>query len=372
MNSFAGVSSSGLRRLAAAGFRSLIGFGVVCAAPAAAPAAAQAAETVRWQVAGMFPSHLPALGENAQSAAEMLAEMSGGAIQFRVLEQGALAPPAELSAAVGAGIVDAGYTWLGYDAARIPAASLFAARPFGMEPLEYVAWWHDGGGRRLAEEIYGKRKATPILCGMHGPDSAGWYRKEINAAEDLRGLKVRFAGLGGEVLRKAGATVTPPTGAETIDALATGGADGAAAAIPGTEDKTALYKVARYNYFPGWQQTYTAFHLIVNKARWEAFDERTRALVNAACSTATLLSLSRAEALRGPALRGLVDNGVEPRRLSDDVLRDLKTLTDQTAAAQAAADADFKKVYDSQNAFSKKHREWKSLASLPPDLKNAE
>lgn len=373
MHALVHAFSSGLSHLPARKPRTAKTLAAVCAGAAALVAVgAQAADTVRWKVPNAFPSHLPALGENAQVAADMLSAISAGAIQFKIFEPGNLVPPLELTDAVQNGAIEAGYTWTGYDAGKIPSSPLFSARPFGLEPWEYTAWWYDGGGKALAEEIYGKRNVVPILCGINGPETAGWFRKEINTMADLNGLKIRFAGLGGEVMQKAGASVTLLPGSEIFQALEKGAIDGTEFSMPAVDEKLGFYKVAKFNYFPGWHQTYTAFHLIVNKGKWDGFKEQTRAMFDAACTATTLRSLSRGEALQSPVIQGFVAKGVEARRVSDDMLKGLKKLTDEVMAAQAAADADFKKVYDSQNAFAKTYQTWKSLAYLPRDFKIAD
>src|SRR5690606_11210142 len=108
----------------------------------------------------------------------------------------------------GRGKIAAGYTWLGYEEGRLPASVLFGAVPFGMTPWEYTAWWHGGGGRALAQAIYRPLGIEPILCGLIGPETAGWFRRPIESREDLQGLKIRFAGLGGQALQRLGASVT--------------------------------------------------------------------------------------------------------------------------------------------------------------------
>lgn len=329
---------------------------------------AVAVDKLRWKVPNAFPSHLPALGENAQIVADMLDRISGGDIKFKIFEPGNLVPPLELTDAVQNGSIEAGYTWMGYDSGKIPSSPLFAARPFGLEPWEYTAWWYEAGGKNLAEEIYGKRNVVPILCGINGPETAGWFRKEITKLEDLNGLKIRFAGLGGEVMQKAGASVTLLPGSEIFQALEKGAIDATEFSMPAVDEKLGFYKVAKYNYFPGWHQTYTAFHLIVNKDKWDGFEDKTRAMFNTACTATTLRSLSRGESLQGPVIRGFEAKGVKTKRVPIDMLKALKKSTDEVMEAQAAADADFKKVYESQEAFADSYKTWKSLGYLPRDF----
>lgn len=326
---------------------------------------ASAADRIRWRVPNAFPSHLPAIGENAQIAADLLKAVSGGQIQFKIFEPGNLVPPLELTDAVQNGSIEAGYTWMGYDAGKIPASPLFSARPFGMEPWEYTAWWYEGGGKELAEEIYGRRNVVPILCGINGPETAGWFRKEIASMEDLKGLKVRFAGIGGEVLQRAGASVTLIPGGEIFQALERGVIDGTEFSMPAVDATLGFDKVAKYNYFPGWHQTYTAFHLIVNKTVWDGLSDQTRAMFDVACTATTLRSLSRGEAIQSDVIRGFKAKGVETRTVPDAMLEQLRAVTDQVMAEQAAADEDFRRVYESQEAFAETYKLWKGLAYLP-------
>lgn len=274
-------------------------------------------------------------------------------------------PPLELTDAVQNGSIEAGYTWMGYDAGKIPSSPLFAARPFGMEPWEYTAWWYEGGGKELALDVYGKRNVVPLLCGINGPETAGWFRSEITSVDDLDGLKIRFAGLGGQVMQKAGASVTLLPSSEIFQALEKGAIDATEFSMPAVDEKLGFYKVTKYNYFPGWHQTYTAFHLIVNKDKWDAFEDQTRSMFETACTSTTLKSLSRGESIQGQVIRDFQDKGVQAKRVPDDMLEKLRALTEEVMAEQAASDADFKRVYDSQTAFSKSYSTWKSLGYLP-------
>lgn len=329
---------------------------------------AMAVDKLRWKVPNAFPSTLVALGDNAQVVADMLDAATGGEIQFKVFEPGNLVPALELTDAVRTGTIDAGYTWLGYDAGKIPSSPLFAARPFGMEPWEYTAWWYNGGGKELGAEVYGKRNVVPVLCGIVGPETAGWFRKEINGLTDLNGLKIRFAGLGGQVMQKAGASVTLLPAGEIFQALEKGALDATEFSVPSADQTLGFDKVAKFNYFPGWHQTYTAFHLIVNKEKWAGLQPATRAAIDMACTAGTLLSLSKSEALQPKVLAGFPAKGVSAKVVPADLLKQFEKLSAEVMAEQAAKDEDFKKVLESQDAFSKAYQPYKVRAYLPRDF----
>lgn len=326
---------------------------------------ASALDTLRWKLPMPFPSNLPALGENGPMIAEMIDKMSGGTIQFKVFEPGNLVPPLELSASVENGSLEAGYNWLGYDAGKIPSAPLFGARPFGMEPQEFAAWWYNGGGKELAEEIYGKRNIHPIFCGLIGPETAGWFRKPIESMEDLKGLKIRFNGLGGEILQRAGASVTTLPAAEIYQALEKGAIDASEFSMPAVDQVLGFQKIAKYNLFPGWHQPVTALHLIVNLEVWNGLADDTKAMLDTACTATAMRSLALGESLQGKVLASFDEQGVTSEQIPDEMLVKLRGISDDLMNEIAAKDEDFRRVYESQNAFSAEYQPWKERAYLP-------
>jgi TRAP-type mannitol/chloroaromatic compound transport system substrate-binding protein len=133
-----------------------------------------------------------------------------------------LVPAMEITESVKEGKIEAGYQWVGHDQGRIPASTLIAAVPFGMEPMEFLAWWYYGGGQALGEALYQPHNVMPILCGITSPETAGWFREPVESLDDLVGVKIRFAGLGGRVLQQPGASVTMIPAGETFQALEKG------------------------------------------------------------------------------------------------------------------------------------------------------
>ncbi len=330
---------------------------------------ALAAEKVRWKVPVAFGTHLPALGDNILYVSDMLNTATSGNVKLKIYEPGKLVPPFQITEAVGAKKLPAGYTWIGYDQGRIPSAALFAAVPFGMEPWEYSAWWYEGGGRQLGEEIYAKQNVHPVLCGIIGPETAGWFKFEIKSLDDIKGLKMRFAGLGGKVMQKAGASVTMLPGGEIFQALEKGAIDATEFSMPIIDQLLGFHKITKNNYFPGWHQQFTAEHLLVNKEVWEGLDGANKALINMACTAGVTRNMSKGEAIQGAVMETFAEKGVTARKLPDSILRELKSLTDTVLAEEANRDADFKRVLQSQTEFRKTYQSWKGMAYLPRDFK---
>ncbi len=329
---------------------------------------ADAQEKVQWRVPIGFASTLPALGDNAPWVAEQLEAASGGNIRLRIEEPGKIVPAFQIMEAVKDKKVPAGYTWVGYDQGKIPALPLIAAVPFGMEPWEFNAWWYYGGGQQLGEELYAPHNIHPILCGIISPETAGWFKFEIQSLDDVKGLKIRFAGLGGRVMEKLGASVTMIPGGEIFQALEKGTIDASEFSLPEVDEKLGFHQVVKNNYFPGWHQPFTSLHLIVNKDVWNALQPASRALINLACMAGVTNALSKSEHNQGAIMAGFPEKGVTPRKLPEPLLRELYKISQEVIAEEAAKDEMFKKILESQTAFRDQYAIWKKFGYLPRDF----
>jgi len=264
--------------------------------------------------------------------------------------------------------IPAGYTWLGYDSGKIPATPLVSAVPFGMEPWEFTAWYYDDEGQALTEALYAPHQVHPILCGIIGPETAGWFRHTIDSLDDFRGLKIRFAGLGGVVLQKLGASVTMLPGGEIFQALEKGAIDATEYSLPVVDQMLGFDRVAKYNYFPGWHQTFTAAHLVVNQAVWNQLPDADQAMIEMACAAGVIRNLSRGEALQGKVMAGFSAKGVTPMKFPLPILKELQLVTNEVMQEEADKDAEFAKIWASQKKFLKTYRLWKDNAYLPRDF----
>jgi TRAP-type mannitol/chloroaromatic compound transport system substrate-binding protein len=323
---------------------------------------------VTWRVPAAFGTNLPALGDNVLYVRDALAAATDGAVRLQVFEPGEIVSSFAITDAVRDGKVPAGYTWVGYDQGRIPASVLLAAVPFGFEPWAYMGWWYEGGGRELGEALYRRRGVHPLLCGLIGPETAGWFREPIETLADVRGLKIRFAGLGGRVLQELGASVTMIPGSDLFQALEKGAIDATEYSLPVVDQRLGFDRVAKYNYFPGWHQTFTAGHLLVNLDVWESLTDRRRSQIEAVCTAGVTRNLARAEALQGAVIEGFEAAGVDARRLPVPLLEELREVTEQVLEAEAARDPEFAEILASQRAFAEEHGHWKRLAYLPRDF----
>ena len=326
---------------------------------------ALASERVRWQVPLAFPSHLVGLTTPVKHLTENLNAVSGGNIQLRYYEPGELVPPFEIMEAVSTGKYPAGYTWVGYDQGTIPALPLYSGAPFNMEPPAYLAWYYQGEGRELLEEIYAKRNIHPMLCSIIGPEGAGWFAKPIESLDDIDGLRIRFAGIGGKVLEKLGASVTMIPGGELYQALERGTIDATEFSQPAIDKMLGLDQIIKNYIMPGWHQTLTTSHLLVNKDVWNKLKPETRAVIEMGCESATLKGFAESEWAQ---LRDYEKEGVNAQTLPEPVLRELQKVTNEVLDEIAAGDEMFRRVLTSQREFMEHHSIWHSKGYLPRDF----
>ena len=324
---------------------------------------------IHWRVPVSNPTNLPVIGENPVQLAEDLFKVSGEAIFFDIYDPGEIVPSFGISDAVRDGKVPAGVTWLGYDQGKTPASALLAATPFGMEPWEYSAWWYEAGGRELGQELYQGHNIHPVYCGMTGPETAGWFKKEIKSTDDVRGLKIRFAGIGGKVMEQVGASVTMLPAGEIFQALEKGAIDASEFALPIVDEALGFNRVASFNYYPGWHQPFTATHLIINLKVWQQLEIRDQKLIEIACDSRVAKMLAQSEATQGGVIAGFPELGVKAQQLPIPLLKHLDQVTQSVLNEEASNDQMFSRILKSQRDFEADYYNWKRLAYLPRDFR---
>ncbi len=339
--------------------------GDIATTTAVDPASGAQRQHIRWRMPVSFQSTMPVLGDNPIYVTERVRALSGGAFELAIYEPGEIVPAFSITDAVRDRKVNVGYTWLGYDQGKIPASALLGAVPFGMEPWEMAAWWFEAGGRELGQALYRKHGSHILMCGMTGPETAGWFREPIRSLADLQGLKIRFAGLGGKVIEKAGASVTMLPGGEIFQALEKGAIDATEFALPIVDQALGFNRIASYNYYPGWHQPATASHLVVNLESWGRLAAQDKAILETACTAGIIRNLANSEATQGAVIAGFPDIGVSAETLPLEVLRELERITAEVMREEADKDEDFRLILESQAAFRSEYAHWKSRAYLP-------
>ena len=262
--------------------RTLLGAAGAIGATGFTAAPAIADDRVDWRMVTTWPRNAPGVGVNAQRFADRVNAMSGGRMTIDLAAAGELIPAFEALDAVQQGTVQishsAPFFWLG----KSKALNYFGSIPLGLLDTEIAAWLEFGGGMELWEETLSDFGIKPLFAGSSGISAGGWYRQEINDLEDLKGLKLRMAGLGGEVMQRLGATpvLTPPS--EVYQAMATGTVDAAELIGPWNDAAFGLFEVADYYYLPGFHEVGPTAELLINQQAWGALPDDLKAIVEGA------------------------------------------------------------------------------------------
>jgi len=329
--------------------------------PARGTATAQGPQEAefRWKMVTTWPPNFPGLGTGANELARTLEACSNGRIRVKVYGAGELVPAFEVFDAVSRGTAELGHAGAYYWKGKAETASFFSSIPFGLNGAEMNAWlWH-GGGMELWRETYAPFGVLPMPAGNSGVQMAGWFKKEIASVADLKGLKMRIPGLGGEVLARAGGTPVALAAGDIFTALDTGSIDAAEFVGPYNDLAFGLYKAAKFYYYPGWQEPGTVLECLINQQAFEALPPDLQQVVTTACRALNDSMLAEFNGRSFGALAQLVDvYKVQLKRLPDDVLRLLRRLSREIVAEKAEADPLFRRTLESYTAFEAGVANW--------------
>lgn len=317
----------------------------------------------RWKMVTTWPPNFPVVDEGCQLVARLVNEMSGGRLQIKVFGAGELIPGLETFDAVQSGAAELGSGAAYYWAGKIPAAQFFASVPFGMNAQQMNAWLMNAGGLEMWRDAYAPFGVRPMLGGNTGVQMAGWFNKEIYTVDDLKGLKMRIPGLGGKVLNKAGGTAILSPGNELYTNLERGILDATEWIGPYHDYLMGFYQIAKYYYTPGWHEAGTVLEYLVNQSKYDELPKDLQTILDTACIYSNQWVMSEFEAKNAFYLRKLVqEENVDVRRLPDEVLSSLKTMTQEVVEEMAESDPLAKKAYEAFRSFKKDVTEWAELS----------
>jgi TRAP-type mannitol/chloroaromatic compound transport system substrate-binding protein len=332
---------------------------------AATVALAQQPQKVRINLANAFPNNLTLIGEAPGKLAKKLDRLSGGTLELRVNEPGALVPALQAIQATGQGSVDAAWSNAGFFAGTDSAFNMFATVPFGPAIPEYLAWMQHGGGLQLAREMFAKHGVYNIPCAIIPPEASGWFRKEIKSVQDLKGLKMRFFGLGAKVMAKLGVSTQLLAPGDIFQALQLGTIDATEFSLPSMDQKLGFYQVAKFYYFPGWHQQATFLDFYINRKKWDALSDQHKAAIESACGDLTRDVIAEGEATQWRAMTEMRDKfGVQIKRWSPEIMAAIEKAWNDVVAEESAANPNFKRVYASYAKFRADYSIWREHGYL--------
>ena len=320
-------------------------------------------ETFAWKMVTSWPRDFPGLGIGANRLAESINTLSNGRLQIKVYGGNELVPPFEVFDAVQQRTAEMGHSATYYWKGKAPAAQFFAGIPFGMSAQELHGWIYYGGGLELWQEVYAAHGLVPFLAGNSGPQMGGWFNREISSIADLKGLKMRMPGLGGEILRRAGGTPTNIPGAELFTALQTGTIDATEWVGPYNDLAFGLFRAAKYYYYPGWHETGTGLECMINQQAWDSLPADLQAIVRVACQAAVTDTLSDFTYNNGVSLKKLLDeHKVKLRRFPDEVLKHLAAVSEDLMREMAGENELTGRIYASYLNYTNIVRPWTAIS----------
>lgn len=313
-----------------------------------------AQQSYQWKLVTSWPKNFPGLGNGPETFAKYVNEMSGGRLTVKVFGAGELVPGFEVFDAVSAGLAQMGHSGPYYWKGKAPAAQIFTGVPFGMNAQEMNGWLHYGGGLQLWQELYKPFGLIPFAGGNSGVQMAGWFKKEINSVDDLKGLKMRIPGLGAEILKKVGGVPVSLTGGEIFTSLQTGAIDATEWVGPYNDLAFGLHKAAEYYYYFGWHETGTTLEFFANEQAFNELPADLQAIVRVATRAVNQDMLDEYTARNNTALQTLInEHNVTLRPIPDEVLAALRVAAAEVIQEQVELDPMFAKVYASYSAFQK-------------------
>ncbi len=332
----------------------------------AAPAIAQAQPTVKWRLTSSFPKSLDTIYASADHLANRVRELTGGKFDIRVFPGGEIVPAGQALDAVQAGTVECCHTISNYYNGKNKAFA-FSAIPFGMNTRQATAWLYQGGGNELLNEFYAKYNVISFLGGGTGAQMAGWYRKELKSLEDMKGLKMRIAGLGGEVFAAMGAIPQQIPAGDTYAALEKGAIDAVEWIGPYDDEKLGFDKVAKHYYYPAFWEPGSFSHFFVNKDEWAKLPKEYQAAFEVASYEAAAKMIAAYDTKNPAALARLLQKGVKLQKFPDEVMQAGYKAAFQIYNDEAATNPDFKKIFTEYDKFRRSSNAWFSVAEMNID-----
>jgi TRAP-type mannitol/chloroaromatic compound transport system substrate-binding protein len=309
-----------------------------------------AQQRVRWRCATSWPRSLDTIFGGAEDVAERVKAMTNGAFEIQPFPAGELAPALGILDAVQQGSVECGHTASYYYVGKNPSLAFATSVPFGLNAQQQNAWLYSGGGLETIQKVMDDFKIINWPAGNTGAQMGGWFKKEVKTAADLRGLKFRIPGLGGQVMARLGANVQNIPGGEIFLALDRGAIDAAEWVGPYDDEKLGLNRAARFYYYPGWWEPGPTLDLMINVDQWKRLPKEFQEALKSACAEANIAMLAKYDAKNGPAFERISkSNALRP--YSREILAAAEKASIELFEEIAAKDATYKSVFAGWSRF---------------------
>jgi TRAP-type mannitol/chloroaromatic compound transport system substrate-binding protein len=341
---------------------------VACSKKASSPVSTNPVATdqpmIRWRMATSWTKTIPIALGGAEIIAQRVSELTGGRFVITPYAANEIAPALEVMDAVQAGSVECGHTLSYYYTKKNSALAFASTMPFGLTATQQNAWMYYGGGIETLKPIYEALGVVGFPAGNTGVQMGGWFNREVNTLADLKKLKMRIPGLGGQVLTKLGAEVKLLAGGEIYAALEKGEIDAAEWQGPHDDEKLGLNRIASFYYYPGWWEPGTNYAVIVNLEEWNKLPKLYQQIFQSAAAEANLRVLAQYDVGNSDRLNQLVTQGTKLLPFSPEILKAARKAAFEIYSDLAKENADFKKIYQEWNTFRSQVHQWNRLNEL--------
>ncbi len=344
-----------------------VGAAAGAAATIAAPAIAQSLPSVKWRLTSSFPKSLDTIYGGADTLANRVRALTGGKFDIRVFPGGEIVPGLQALDAVQQGTVECCHTCSYYYVGKDKTFGFGTAMPFGMNDRQMNAWVYYGGGDKLLNDFYANYDVIHFAGGNTGTQMGGWFRKEVKSLDEIKGLKIRIAGLGGNVFAALGAVPQQIAGGDIYPALEKGTIDAAEWVGPYDDEKLGFFKVAKHYYYPGWWEPGPMINFFVNKKEWEKLPKEYKEAFQAAAYEANVTMMAEYDHKNPASLSRLLQNGVKLNSYPDEILEAAYKAAQQLYADESAKNPAFKKIYTEWDKYRKTQNAWFSVAEYRMD-----
>lgn len=340
---------------------------LVAASGVSMPAIAQSAPEIKWRLTSSFPKSLDTIFGTAQAFTRFVAEATDNKFQIQAFAAGEIVPGLQALDAVSSGAIECCHTPTYFYTGKDPVLGFGTGLPFGPNARMQQSWWHQGGGEKIINEALAKFNVISFAAGNSGTQMGGWFRKEINTVEDLKGLKFRIGGTGGAVLSRLGVVPQQIAPGDIYPALEKGTIDAIEFVGPYDDEKLGFNKVAKYYYYPGFWEGGAMLHLCVNIEQWNRLPKSYQAIVQQSCESANTFMLAKYDQVNAPALKRLVGKGTELRGFSQPIIEAAYEAAKGYYAEIAAQNPAFKAALDSVDAYLAEQYLWWQIGEYSYD-----
>ncbi len=338
------------------------GLGLAAAGALMGSVRAEELPSIKWRIASSFPKNLDILFLASTHFAKRMHQLSQGKFEIQAFSAGEIVPGAQVFDAVQQGTVEMGHSATYYVHGKNKALSIDTTLPFGLTARQQSAWLFEGGGLALLRELFAKYNIVNFPAGNTGTQMGGWFRKEVNTLADLKGLKMRIPGFGGEILSRLGVVTQNIPLSDIYSSLEKGTIDATEFVGPHDDEKLGLQAVAPYYYYPGFWEGSAGVSYLINKDAWDKLPEIYQQMIELVSTEMHVLLQAKYDASNPRALATLVKNGAKLKGFSKEIMQAAYDTAQIIYAEESEKNPDFKKIYTHWNDFHKQEYQWFRVA----------